>query len=87
MSKRKMAGKTRYCIIVHNDEENSHEDVVELFRIVLGYDPIQAQQCAYLVHNNGEYAVKTFKNKQDAEAIYEQFIKNGINTEIRLSKH
>lgn len=87
MSKRKMGSKTRYDIIIYNDDTTPYEDVIELFRITLGYERIQAQQCALLIHNNGSYKVKSYKNQEDAEATYEYLVKNGLNAKIKLNKY
>ncbi len=87
MSKRKMASKTRYSIIVYNDDAISFADITELFRLVLGFETTQAHQCAILIHNRGSYKIKTYKNIEDADATYEYLTQSGITAEIRKDKY
>src|SRR5690606_4039165 len=48
-----------YSLIVWNDEVNTFEWVIETLIDVCGHSPEQAEQCAYLIHYKGKYAVKT----------------------------
>lgn len=47
-----------YSLIVWNDEVNTFEWVIETLVEVCGHTEEQAEQCAYLIHFNGKYAVK-----------------------------
>ncbi len=52
------ASTPNYCIIVWNDDVNSFEWVIETLMEVCGHTAEQAEQCAFIIHYNGKYAVK-----------------------------
>ena len=45
-------------LIVWNDEVNTFEWVIETLMEVCGHSHEQAEQCAYIIHYKGKYAVK-----------------------------
>jgi len=45
-------------LIVWNDEVNTFEWVIETLIEVCGHSPEQAEQCSYIIHFQGKYAVK-----------------------------
>ncbi|MCO5240006.1 MAG: ATP-dependent Clp protease adaptor ClpS [Chitinophagaceae bacterium] len=47
-----------YQLIVWNDEVNTFEWVIETLEKVCGHTHEQAEQCAYIIHFKGKYAVK-----------------------------
>jgi ATP-dependent Clp protease adaptor protein ClpS len=47
-----------YSLIVWNDEVNTFEHVIETLVDVCGHSLEQAEQCAYIIHFQGKYAVK-----------------------------
>ncbi len=47
-----------YSLIVWNDEVNTFEWVIETLVDVCGHSQEQAEQCAYIIHFQGKYAVK-----------------------------
>jgi ATP-dependent Clp protease adaptor protein ClpS len=47
-----------YKLVVYNDDVNSFEYVIHCFVMVLSMTPEQAEQCAWLIHTKGKYAVK-----------------------------
>jgi ATP-dependent Clp protease adaptor protein ClpS len=47
-----------YNLIVWNDEVNTFEWVIETLVEVCGHSTEQAEQCAYIIHYQGKYAVK-----------------------------
>ena len=47
-----------YHLIVWNDEVNTFEWVIETLIEVCGHEHEQAEQCAWLIHSRGKYAVK-----------------------------
>ncbi len=47
-----------YSLIVWNDDVNTFEWVIETLIDVCGHAPEQAEQCAWLIHSKGKYAVK-----------------------------
>jgi ATP-dependent Clp protease adaptor protein ClpS len=47
-----------YSLIVWNDEVNTFEWVIETLVEVCGHSYEQAEQCSYIIHFQGKYAVK-----------------------------
>ena len=47
-----------YSLIVWNDEVNTFQWVIETLIDVCGYSQEQAEQCSYIIHFQGKYAVK-----------------------------
>jgi ATP-dependent Clp protease adaptor protein ClpS len=46
------------CLILHNDEVNTFDHVIDALQQVCRHDKIQAEQCAILTHLNGYCEVK-----------------------------
>ena len=47
-----------FSLIVWNDEVNTFEWVIETLVEVCGHSYEQAEQCSYIIHFQGKYAVK-----------------------------
>lgn len=47
-----------FQLVVWNDEVNTFEWVIETLEEVCGHSHEQAEQCAYIIHFKGKYAVK-----------------------------
>lgn len=45
-------------IVLHNDDVNTFEHVINCLIDICGHEPIQAEQCAHIVHYNGKCSVK-----------------------------
>lgn len=45
-------------IVVHNDDVNTFHHVIECLCEICGHEPLQAEQCAWIVHHNGKCSVK-----------------------------
>lgn len=45
-------------IILHNDDVNTFDHVIDCLVEICGHEPIQAEQCAVIVHYNGKCSVK-----------------------------
>ena len=45
-------------LIIHNDEVNTFDWVIETLVDVCKHTWEQAEQCAYIIHHRGKYAVK-----------------------------
>src|ERR1051325_6447597 len=66
-----------FNLIVWNDEINTFEWVIETLIDVCGHSAEQAEQCAYIIHFQGKYAVKngTYDDlKPQCDAITERGI-------------
>lgn len=46
-------------LIIHNDNVNSFDWVIETLIDICGHTYEQAEQCSLLIHYKGKYAVKT----------------------------
>lgn len=46
-------------IVLHNDDVNTFDHVIETLIHVCDHSPEQAEQCAIIVHHNGKCTVKT----------------------------
>jgi len=45
-------------IVLYNDDVNTFDFVIETLVEICDHNPLQAEQCAFIVHNNGKCAVK-----------------------------
>lgn len=66
-----------YSLVVWNDEVNTFEWVIETLIEICRHSQEQAEQCAFLIHTKGKYAVKigTYDNlKPQCDAITERSI-------------
>ncbi|MCB0793876.1 MAG: ATP-dependent Clp protease adaptor ClpS [Flavobacteriales bacterium] len=45
-------------LMLHNDDVNTFDHVIECLVEICGHDPIQAEQCAWIVHYKGKCSVK-----------------------------
>ena len=45
-------------IVLHNDDVNTFDHVIGSLVEVCEHEPIQAEQCAWIVHHNGKCSVK-----------------------------
>lgn len=45
-------------IVIHNDDVNTFDWVIETLMEVCKHSKEQAEQCAYIIHHKGKYAVK-----------------------------
>src|SRR5450631_1931108 len=73
-----------YCsLIVWNDEVNTFEWVIETLMDICGHSHEQAEQCSYIIHFQGKYAVKqgSYEElKPQCDAITER----GINATVEV---
>lgn len=68
-------------ILVYNDDVNTFDHVIDTFIEVLGHDPIQAEQCAYIIHFKGKCIVKSGAY-EDMEPLCLKILKAGINATL-----
>jgi ATP-dependent Clp protease adaptor protein ClpS len=70
-------------LVVWNDEVNTFEWVIETLMEICGHTHEQAEQCAYIIHFQGKYAVKNGSFdvlKPQCDAITER----GINATVEV---
>lgn len=68
-------------IILFNDDVNTFEWVIECLTKYCGHDNVQAEQCAYIVHHNGQCGVKNGTLKS-LRPICETLLEKGLSAEI-----
>jgi len=68
-------------LIVYNDDYNTFDFVIETLVKVCRHDPIQAEQCTFIIHFNGKCPVKhgTYK---DLRPMCEAILERGISAKI-----
>ena len=53
------SGSESSTLILYNDDINTFDHVIKSLVEVCGHDPVQAEQCAMIVHFKGSCDVKT----------------------------
>lgn len=71
-------------LIVWNDEVNTFEWVIETLMTVCGHSQEQAEQCAYIIHFHGKYAVKN-GHYDDLKPACDAITDRGINATIEVT--
>lgn len=69
-------------LVVYNDEYNSFDWVIECFVKYVGHTSEQAEQCAWIIHNNGKCSVKK-GTKEDLLPIKVALTDAGLSAEIQ----
>ncbi len=70
-----------YNLIVWNDDINTFEWVIETLIKVCHHSHEQAEQCAYIIHFQGKYAVKQ-GDYETLKPMREAIVERGINATI-----
>jgi ATP-dependent Clp protease adaptor protein ClpS len=68
-------------LILHNDDVNTFEYVIETLIDVCGHQPEQAEQCAILAHTKGKCGIR----KGDyalLKSLHDEMIRRGLTTTI-----
>jgi ATP-dependent Clp protease adaptor protein ClpS len=73
-----IAGKQ---LIVYNDDFNTFEHVIDSLIKVCKHDPIQAEQCTFLIHYIGKCSVKK-GSYEDLDPMCTALLERGITAEI-----
>lgn len=68
-------------IIVYNDDFNTFDHVIESLIKVCKHDPIQAEQCTFLIHYKGKCSVKK-GSYEVLEPMCTALLERGITAEI-----
>lgn len=76
-----LIGETKK-LVVFNDDHNSFEWVIECFCNYLKMGKEQAEQCAFLIHTRGKYAVKN-GSQEELTPYKEALDEAGLTTEIQ----
>ncbi len=70
-------------LVVWNDEVNTFEWVIETLVEVCGHSQEQAEQCSYIIHYQGKYAVKQ-GSFDDLKPMCEAITDRGINATVEV---
>ncbi len=68
-------------LIVWNDEVNTFDWVIESLIVVCGHTSEQAEQCAWIIHHKGKYAVKKGTEKV-LKPMREALVDRGIGATV-----
>ena len=68
-------------IVLFNDEVNTFDHVIETLVAVCEHTPVQAEQCAIIVHHKGKCTVKTGEYN-DLEPRCSSLLQAGLSAEI-----
>jgi len=70
-------------LIVWNDEVNTFENVIEALVEICGHSHEQAEQCAYIIHFQGKYAVQQ-GSYDDLKPKCDAITERGINATVEV---
>ena len=68
-------------LILHNDDFNTFDFVIDTLIEVCAHEPFQAEQCAIIVHYKGKCPVKS-GNKVALKPLCQEMIKRGLTVSI-----
>lgn len=68
-------------IVLYNDDVNTFDHVIETLIYACDHNPIQAEQCAWIVHYKGKCTVKT-GSYDDLEPRCTMLLEAGLSAEI-----
>jgi ATP-dependent Clp protease adaptor protein ClpS len=70
-------------LILYNDDFNTFEHVIECLMKYCGHEPVQAEQCAWIVHTKGQCSVKQ-GSYSDLEPKCNALCDSGLSAQIEL---
>ncbi|MFT6719051.1 MAG: ATP-dependent Clp protease adaptor protein ClpS [Sphingobacteriales bacterium] len=73
--------KLNYSLILINDDVHTFEFVIDNLVAYCDHNPIQAEQCAWIVHHNGQCIIKV-SSKKVVEKCAEQLKASGLHVEV-----
>ncbi|ESU22592.1 ATP-dependent Clp protease adaptor protein ClpS [Flavobacterium enshiense DK69] len=73
---------SNYEIILFNDDVNTFDHVIDTLIDVCDHEPLQAEQCAILVHYTGKCGVKSGSYKE-LEPQCSKLLDAGLSAEIQ----
>jgi ATP-dependent Clp protease adaptor protein ClpS len=72
---------SEYTIVLYNDDLNTFDHVIHCLVNICDHEPIQAEQCAWIVHLNGKCAVKTGVF-EELEPMCLQLLNKGLSVKV-----
>ena len=73
-----------YQLVVWNDDVNTFDWVIETLVEICGHTYEQAEQCAFIIHFNGKYAVKEGAY-EDLRPKCDAILERGINATVEVT--
>jgi ATP-dependent Clp protease adaptor protein ClpS len=68
-------------LVLHNDDHNTFDWVIETLMEVCNHDELQAEQCALLVHHKGKCSVSR-GSYMKMKMMKDEIINRGINATV-----
>ncbi len=68
-------------LVLYNDDVNTFDFVIETLVELCGHDPLQAEQCAHLVHFTGKCGVKR-GTAQELQPVCLAMLDRGLSAKI-----
>ena len=68
-------------LMLFNDDFNSFQHVIEMLCKYCNHETVQAEQCAWIVHNNGKGMVKR-DEYSSLKPIYDALLEAGLSVKI-----
>lgn len=79
-----LTGHEEPCsLVVWNDEVNTFEWVIETLIKVCGHSQEQAEQCSYIIHFHGKYAVKQ-GSYEELKPLCDAITERGIGATVEV---
>ncbi len=69
-------------IVVFNDDVNTFDDVIQWLVEICNHNPLQAEQCALIVHHNGKCNVKN-GSFEELKPLATALLDRGLSVEIQ----
>ena len=85
MSKKRSNKNVKYEIILHDDNKNTFDHVIDCLVDICGHVDMQAQQCALITHKNGKCSVFV-DTQEECEVVYELLLRNGLSVSLNTYK-
>jgi ATP-dependent Clp protease adaptor protein ClpS len=73
--------QTPKTLVIHNDDFNTFDFVIETLIDVCRHEPLQAEQCTYIIHYSGKCAVKTDMFSR-LQPVWAEVINRGLTATI-----
>jgi ATP-dependent Clp protease adaptor protein ClpS len=70
--------------LFHNDDVNTFDHVIDTLIRICKHDELQAEQCANIIHYNGECDVKSSADVIEIVSMCQQLKNEGLNAEVKL---
>lgn len=68
-------------LVLYNDDVNTFDHVIHALVTVCKHDPMEAEQCAYIVHTAGKCAVK-YGTYEELEPKCSSLLDKGLSAKI-----